>query len=74
MKCDIGLRHRNYTILSGGILTAWPYLEQKLPAATQRIQIIRLRLDANNRVIGKYRTSIYNYSCKTRTYTCFLFY
>lgn len=52
MKCDVGLRHRLYCILSGSVLTAWPYLERKVPEATNRIQIVRLRLDANNRVIG----------------------
>lgn len=53
LKCDVGLRHRKYCILSGGILTAWPYLEQKAPEVTSRLRIVRLRLDTNNRVIGK---------------------
>lgn len=52
MKCDIGLRHRKYCILSGGILTAWPYLEKKAADVTTRLQIVRLKLDSNNRVIG----------------------
>lgn len=52
MKCDVGLRHRKYCILSGGILTAWPYLERKANDVTTRLQIVRLKLDANNRVIG----------------------
>jgi len=52
MICDVGLRHRYYCILSGGILTIWPYLETKIPEATKKIQIVRLRLDDKNRVIG----------------------
>uniref|UniRef100_A0A6G1SIS9 Protein strawberry notch 1 n=1 Tax=Aceria tosichella TaxID=561515 RepID=A0A6G1SIS9_9ACAR len=52
MKCDVGIRHRLFCILSGGILTIWPYLEAKVPEATRRIQIIRLRLDDNTRIIG----------------------
>lgn len=52
MKCDVGIRHRLFCILSGGILTIWPYLEAKVPEATKRIQIIRLRLDDDTRVIG----------------------
>lgn len=52
MNCDIGLRHRYYCILSGSVLTAWPYLERKVPHATNKIQIVRLRMDAHNRVIG----------------------
>lgn len=53
LDCTVGLRHRKYCILSGGILTAWPYIEKSTPEATRKLQIIRLRLDANNRVIGK---------------------
>ena len=52
MNCDVGLRHRYYCILSGGILTIWPFLERHLPDATRKIQIVRLRLDDKNRVIG----------------------
>lgn len=52
MSCDVGLRHRYYCILSGGILTAWPYLERKSAEVTEKVRIVRLRLDANNRVIG----------------------
>lgn len=53
LKCDVGLRHRKYCILSGGILTAWPYLEKKAPEVTTKLQIVRLRLDTTNRVIGE---------------------
>lgn len=53
LKCDVGLRHRYYCILSGGILTAWPYLERMVPEATNKLMIVRLKLDVNNRVIGK---------------------
>lgn len=52
LKCDVGLRHRKYCILSGGILTAWPYLEKKAPEVTTKLQIVRLRVDPKNRVIG----------------------
>jgi len=55
LNCDVGLRHRKYCILSGGILTAWPYLEMKAPEVTAHLQIVRLKLDASNRVIGKHR-------------------
>lgn len=52
MRCDIGLRHRKYCILSGGILTAWPFIEKRASEITKRLQIVRLKLDSNNRVIG----------------------
>lgn len=52
LKCNVGLRHRKYCILSGGILTAWPYLEKKAPEVTTKLQIVRLRVDPTNRVIG----------------------
>ncbi|KAG9510530.1 Protein strawberry notch-like 1, partial [Fragariocoptes setiger] len=51
MKCDIGLRHRQYCILSGGVLTAWPYLERKAPNVTSRLQIVRLNV-GGLRLIG----------------------
>lgn len=52
MNCDVGLRHRRYCIMSGGILTVWPYLESHAPAITTKLQIVRLKLDDQNRVIG----------------------
>lgn len=52
IRCDIGLRHRNYCIMSGNVLIAWPYLERMAPEVTNKLQIVRLKLDANNRVIG----------------------
>lgn len=54
MKCDVGLRHLNYCILSGGILTAWPYIERKCPAITDKVRLVRLRKDDNTNIIGKY--------------------
>lgn len=51
-RCDVGLRHRKYCILSGAVLNAWPYLEKKAPNITSKLQIVRLKLDAKNRVIG----------------------
>lgn len=52
-RCDVGLRHRNYCILSGGILTAWPYIEKMNHEITNKLQIVRLKLETS-RVIGKY--------------------
>lgn len=54
MKCDIGLRHRKYCILSGGILTAWPYLESKSPEVTSKLSIVRLKTSDGMRLIGKF--------------------
>jgi hypothetical protein len=51
-ECNTGIRHRLYCSLSGGILTAWPYLEYKVPDATRKIRIIRLRLEDNVGIIG----------------------
>lgn len=53
MPCEMGMRYRKFCILSGGILTAWPYLERSSAEITERVRIVRLKLDANNRVIGK---------------------
>lgn len=52
MRCDMGLRHRRYCVLSGGILTAWPYLESKIPDLSKRLRIVRLKVDEHSRVIG----------------------
>lgn len=53
MRCDVGLRYKTYTVMSGGVLTAWPYLERTVPQSTQRLQIVRVKLSEHDRVIGK---------------------
>lgn len=61
MRCDIGLRHRVYCILSGGTLTAWPYLGKTCTELSKKLKIVRLKMDQNNRVIGKLISNIISY-------------
>ncbi|KAI8782569.1 protein strawberry notch 1 [Biomphalaria glabrata] len=53
-QCDFGLRTRFYYVLSGSVLSVWSKVESVLVglSATSRMQIIRLRTEDNQRIVG----------------------
>ncbi|XP_059147348.1 protein strawberry notch homolog 1-like isoform X2 [Physella acuta] len=53
-QCDFGLRTRFYHVLSGSVLSVWSKVESVLVglSATSRMQIIRLRTEDNQRIVG----------------------
>ena len=54
-NCDIGIRKREYCILSGAVLTIWPELEKAIPyLQSHRLQIVRLKTDDSHKFIGNY--------------------
>ncbi|XP_025091895.1 protein strawberry notch homolog 1-like isoform X1 [Pomacea canaliculata] len=56
LNCEIGLRTRQYHVLSGSVLSVWSRVESvltSLPGGTaSKMQIIRLRTDDGQRIIG----------------------
>lgn len=57
--CDIGLRKRTYSILSGAVSSIYPDLEKSVPHMSTRVQIVRFKTDEGLRVIGKLVTISY---------------
>lgn len=52
-NCDVGIRKREYCILSGAVLTVWPELEKAIPyLQSHRLQIVRLKTDDGHKFIG----------------------
>ena len=53
----MGLRTRTYYVLSGSVLSVWNKVERVLVAMpggnNTKMQIIRLRTDDNQRIVGK---------------------
>lgn len=58
LTCDVGLRTRTFHVLSGSVLSVWNKLENVLASApggvNTKMQIIRLRTDAGERIVGMY--------------------
>ncbi|XP_067934422.1 protein strawberry notch homolog 1-like [Watersipora subatra] len=54
LPCEIGLRTRNYHVLTGSVLSVWNKVEMAIAtsAGTSKMQIIRLRTDTGQRVVG----------------------
>ena len=57
LPCEVGLRTRTYYVLSGSVLSVWNKVERVLvmmPGGSQtKMQVIRLRTDDNQRIVGK---------------------
>lgn len=54
ISCDIGLRKRDFSVLSGAVLTVWPEIEKSVPYLASKLQIVRLKIEKSDlRVIGK---------------------
>lgn len=56
LPCEIGLRTRQYHVLSGSVLSVWSQVETVLAAmpgsSMSKMQIIRLRTDDGQRIVG----------------------
>lgn len=58
--CETGRRTRTYFVLSGSVLSVWPVVEDVLSGGlscrevkrTQRMQIIRVRTQQNQKIVG----------------------
>lgn len=53
--CEFGLRTRFYWVLCGSVLSVWSKVESVLVSlnSSSRMQIIRLRTEDNQRVVGE---------------------
>lgn len=58
LQCEIGLRTRTFHILSGSVLSVWSKVESVLAGmpggSTSKMQIIRLKTDCGQRIVGKF--------------------
>lgn len=56
--CEVGRRTRTYFVLSGSVICVWPELEEILSDGrynkNRRMQIVRVKTDMNQKVIGKF--------------------
>lgn len=56
--CEVGLRCRQYYVLSGSVLSVWTTVEGVLASTpgsfASRMQIIRLRTEDGKRIVGKW--------------------
>ncbi|XP_070205689.1 protein strawberry notch homolog 1-like [Littorina saxatilis] len=56
LPCEIGLRTRQYHVLSGSVLSVWSRVESVLTSMpsgnSSKMQIIRLRTDDGSRIVG----------------------
>ena len=56
LQCDVGLRSRTFHVLSGSVLSVWNKVENVLASApggaNSKMQIIRLKTDAGERIVG----------------------
>ena len=64
LPCEIGLRTRTYYILSGSVLSVWNKVESVLASVpngtSTKMQIIRLRTDDSERIVGEYSKTLEN--------------
>ncbi|KAG4065553.1 hypothetical protein HA402_013323 [Bradysia odoriphaga] len=55
-ECEVGLRRRTYTVLSGSVLAVWSRVEQTLNAkcgpSNNKMQVIRLKTTEGNKIVG----------------------
>ncbi|XP_038054684.1 protein strawberry notch homolog 1-like [Patiria miniata] len=55
LPCEIGLRRRNFYILSGSVLSVWDRVEKILvlqPGPASKMQILRLKTDDGSKIVG----------------------
>ncbi|XP_055317524.1 protein strawberry notch isoform X2 [Sitodiplosis mosellana] len=55
VECEVGLRRRTYTVLSGSVLAVWQRVETQLAArvsSNNRMQVIRLKTSDGNKIVG----------------------
>lgn len=62
--CEVGRQSRTYFVLSGSLICVWPELELILSDSgklkrLRRIQIVRVKTDNNQRIVGKKNNFFY---------------
>lgn len=55
--CEVGLRRRTYNVVSGSVLSVWSRVEgvlaSKMGTHNNKMQVIRLRIDDNAKIVGE---------------------
>ena len=62
LDCEVGMRKRTCYVLAGSVLSVWNKLGAILstqPGTSGKMQIIRLKLDDGNKVVGMFWTVLY---------------
>lgn len=62
LDCEVGMRKRTCYVLAGSVLSVWTKLGAVLSTqlgAAGKMQIIRLRLDDGNKIVGAYQTKFF---------------
>lgn len=62
LQCEVGLRCRTYFVLCGSVLSVWNEVELVLApvsGANVKVQIVRLRTEDGQRIVGKVSTTIW---------------
>lgn len=65
LLCEVGLRCRTYYVLCGSVLSVWNELEEVLSpvsGANVKVQIVRLRTEDGQRIVGKFITTFLYFS------------
>lgn len=55
LECEVGLRRRSYTVLSGSVLSVWSRVEQILSTRSgqhNKMQVIRLKTKEGTKIVG----------------------
>lgn len=66
LQCEVGLRCRTYFVLCGSVLSVWNEVELVLApvsGANVKVQIVRLRTEDGQRIVGKVETTIWEKKC-----------
>lgn len=61
LQCEVGLRCRTYYALCGSVLSVWNEVELVLAPVSGtnvKVQIVRLRTEEGQRIVGKFKTTI----------------
>jgi len=60
LTCEVGLRTRSYHVLTGSVLSVWNKVEMAIASSpgahNNKMQVIRLRTDSGQRIVGKILT------------------
>lgn len=71
LVCEIGLRCRTYYVLCGSVLSVWTKVEGVLASVSGtnvKMQIVRLRTEDGQRIVGESNLEGFELSGKIRSY------
>uniref|UniRef100_A0A8C7PX05 Protein strawberry notch homolog 1 n=1 Tax=Oncorhynchus mykiss TaxID=8022 RepID=A0A8C7PX05_ONCMY len=69
LQCEVGLRCRTYYVLCGSVLSVWTKVEGVLASVSGtnvKMQIVRLRTEDGQRIVGKLMLEVFEDSCTLR--------